>query len=105
MLLSGSWDGTIRIWDIRTEQCLHVVYDHHADVYGLVSHPQRPFVFASSSRDTSLRFWGMDETLSAKIKIKTILNNGVFPADVFAESGMCVCVCRAGAGSIDRIPS
>jgi len=33
------------------------VMDHHADVYGLASHPARPFFFVSSSRDQSLRFW------------------------------------------------
>lgn len=27
--------------------------------YGLTCHPQRPFVFASSSRDTTLRVWTM----------------------------------------------
>lgn len=31
--------------------------DHHADVYGLAMHPQRPFALATSSRDTTLRFW------------------------------------------------
>ncbi len=36
---------------------LQVVSDHYSDVYGLDSHPQRPFVYASSSRDTTLRFW------------------------------------------------
>ncbi len=144
-LLSGSWDGSIRVWDTRTGECLRVrapaaqrgrcrtkeglwhgwldgrstrgkrkvvlteldvtvrasnwqlgartvarhlehwsilvnvcvsvcvyvnivyvniarassqtVLDHYADVYGLDSHPSRPFVFASSSRDTTMRFW------------------------------------------------
>ncbi len=28
-------------------------------MYGLDSHPARPFVVASSSRDTTLRFWTM----------------------------------------------
>src|SRR5271163_1249416 len=39
--------------------CLFVVWDHHADVYGLACHPHRPFVFVSSSRDTTLRVWTM----------------------------------------------
>ena len=36
---------------------VQAVLDHYADVYGLDSHPSRPFVYASSSRDTTLRFW------------------------------------------------
>ncbi len=56
-LLSGSWDGSIRVWDTRTGACLKTVLDHYADVYGLDSHPHRPFVYASSSRDTTMRFW------------------------------------------------
>jgi len=57
ILFSGSWDATIRVWDVATSRCLHVAYEHHADVYGLTLHPQRPFFLVSSSRDTTLRFW------------------------------------------------
>ena len=57
----GSWDGTIRVWDFRTQTCLDVIWDHHADVYGLSCNPLRPFVFASSSRDTTLRRWSMEK--------------------------------------------
>lgn len=55
--ITGSWDATIRIWNVETAECLKVLADHHADVYGLAMHPQRPFALASSSRDTTLRFW------------------------------------------------
>lgn len=34
LLISGSWDYTIRAWDTRDGTCLDTVYDHGADVYG-----------------------------------------------------------------------
>eukprot|EP00727_Mastigamoeba_balamuthi_P011385 m51a1_g687 hypothetical protein (951) ;mRNA; f:322611-326513 len=70
-LLSGSWDGTIRLWDSQTAKCLRVCYDHHADVYGLDVNPHRPFIFASSSRDTTARIWSMEDEVS-ELKLKAI---------------------------------
>lgn len=34
LLISGSWDYTIKVWDTRDGTCLDTVYDHGADVYG-----------------------------------------------------------------------
>eukprot|EP00959_Pyramimonas_sp_CCMP1952_P348338 7296760-Pyramimonas_sp.AAC.2 len=36
-----SWDSTIRMWDVRTGECVRVITDHHADVYGIAAHPNR----------------------------------------------------------------
>lgn len=36
LLISGSWDYTIKVWDTREGACLDTVYDHGADVYGKV---------------------------------------------------------------------
>eukprot|EP00294_Goniomonas_avonlea_P015107 CAMPEP_0114549298 /NCGR_PEP_ID=MMETSP0114-20121206/5453_1 /TAXON_ID=31324 /ORGANISM="Goniomonas sp, Strain m" /LENGTH=1229 /DNA_ID=CAMNT_0001733971 /DNA_START=86 /DNA_END=3775 /DNA_ORIENTATION=- len=72
LLLTGSWDGCIRVWDTRSAVCLRVAMDHHADVYGLATHPQRPFFFASCSRDTTLRFW-VTEDFSASAKMLAIM--------------------------------
>ena len=65
LCFSGAWDGTIRVWDIRSCTCLQVLADHHADVYSLVSHPMRPAVLLSTSRDTTIRTWSLVDMMSA----------------------------------------
>lgn len=56
---SGSWDATVRIWDIRDGSSMICLSDHLADVYGIASHPERPFLIVTSSRDTTLRLWNL----------------------------------------------
>merc|ERR1719498_1335333 len=79
ILFSGSWDATIRVWDVAESRCLHVCYEHHADVYGLTLHPQRPFFLVSSSRDTTLRFWIFEDL------IRPLLVQAVARPERFAE--------------------
>jgi len=59
LLSSGSWDHTIITWDTRDQTILSISKEHHSDVYGIASHPERPFVYVSCSRDTSVRFWSI----------------------------------------------
>lgn len=59
-LLSGSWDGSIKMWDIRNGNHLYTLKDHCSDVYGITLHPHRPFLFSSCSRDTSIRTFIID---------------------------------------------
>ena len=64
-LLSGSWDSTIKMWDIRSGNCMLTINDHCSDVYGLSFHPERPFVFSSCSRDTSIRTFCIEGMISS----------------------------------------
>lgn len=64
--------------------------DNFGDVYGLDCHPDSPFVFASSSRDTTLRF--------------SVLRGDSFPlwvriAEIFAE-GPTVMMCSVLLGPL-----
>eukprot|EP00605_Chrysophyceae_sp_TOSAG23-4_P000471 GSChrysophyteH1.ASY1.ANO1.530.1 assembled CDS len=60
ILLSGSWDSSIRIWNTDTCECLLVVDGHAADVYQIVAHPARPLSYLSCSRDGTVRKWQME---------------------------------------------
>jgi WD repeat-containing protein 17 len=64
-LVSGSWDATIKLWDVRSGACIYTITEHTADVYGITFHRQRPFTFVSSSRDTTLRFWSIDQLITS----------------------------------------
>jgi WD40 repeat protein len=72
-LLSGSWDATIKLWDVRSGTCLFTITEHAADVYGLSFHPRRPFTFLSSSRDTTLRTWSIDHLVTT-LRIQLLLD-------------------------------
>ncbi|CAN0530494.1 unnamed protein product, partial [Ectocarpus sp. 12 AP-2014] len=75
LLLSGSWDGTVRAWDDRREACIAVMSDHVADVYGLSASPSRPFLYTSVSRDTTIRLFGL-EGVASSIRTGAVLAGG-----------------------------
>ena len=73
ILLSGSWDSTIRVWNTMSSTCLDVCKHHNADVYGLASHPSRPFLYVSTSRDTTLRMFCLDSPSVVLSRIHSLL--------------------------------
>jgi len=67
ILLSGSWDSSIKIWNTDSGACLHSVKAHAADVYSLVVHPDRPFSYLSCSRDSTIRLWELEGPVRASL--------------------------------------
>lgn len=62
-LLSGSWDGTARVWDVRSWDCVHVLPGHENGVC-VLGLPNGVIVTGSTGRqvgntvvDFQLRFW------------------------------------------------
>jgi WD40 repeat protein len=44
---------------------MYTITDHNSDVYGITLHPARPFLFASCSRDTTIRLFSIDGLVSS----------------------------------------
>jgi WD40 repeat protein len=57
-IISGSWDNTLRIWDLATGQCLRVLEGHKQNIHSLaISRDGRLAV--SGSEDKTLRVWDL----------------------------------------------
>lgn len=56
-LFSGSWDKTIRVWDVESLQCLRVLEGHGEAVLALAVGDT---FLVSGSYDTTVRFWALD---------------------------------------------
>ncbi|KAE9047080.1 hypothetical protein PR001_g332 [Phytophthora rubi] len=66
LLLSGSWDGTARVWSLETLQCLHVLSGHENGVC-VLGLPDGSLVTGSTGQqvgntvaDFKLRFWAKE---------------------------------------------
>ena len=78
MLISGSSDGTSRIWNTKYMICMGLISGHHSDVYGIDICPNHPFLLITSSRDNSIRFWNY-----VKNPIEFIINFKNFNNDIY----------------------
>lgn len=70
-LISGSYDQTIRIWDIdssiklKTSRCLKVLADWESDWVGnaytaIALSPNEKFIVSASQSNNTIRFWGIE---------------------------------------------
>ncbi|CAG8626996.1 1972_t:CDS:2 [Paraglomus occultum] len=59
VLVSGGCDRDVRVWDLNTGQCKHVLHGHTSTVRSLKMKDKR--IAVSGSRDTLLRVWDIQE--------------------------------------------
>ena len=54
LLYSGSWDRTIRAWNLDTNECITALQGHTSHVYCLIVHNN---ILYSGSGDKTIRAW------------------------------------------------
>ena len=75
LLLSGSMDGTIRVWDtVGNKQCMRSYHGHKEAVRGAHFRQEDGVDFLSYSFDTKIKIWDVETG-----KCKQTLGNGVVP--------------------------
>lgn len=69
MVLSASWDKTIKLWNMGDGRCLNTYTGHEHIVYSAMWSPLVPKCFASASGDRTLRVWDVRKPYMSGIVI------------------------------------
>jgi WD40 repeat protein len=59
MLANGSFDRTVRLWDLSTGQCLSVLQGHGSAIWSVAFSPDGSFL-ASASEDGVIKLWEVE---------------------------------------------
>ncbi|MEQ2173906.1 hypothetical protein GOODEAATRI_002382 [Goodea atripinnis] len=57
IIISGSTDRTLKVWNAETGECIHTLYGHTSTVRCMHLHEKR---VVSGSRDATLRVWDIE---------------------------------------------
>lgn len=65
-IISGSYDGTIRLWNLHTKTCIGIYRGHYSPVLSVKFSPLSHY-FASGSSDKTARLWSINSVCNLRI--------------------------------------
>jgi WD40 repeat protein len=94
LLISGSTDKTIKIWDLETGECLKTLTDHKHWVTSILIIPNNKFL--SGSCDKTIKIWD----LNSYACLKTLTNESEVYSLCLISDNQIACGCNNGSISI-----
>ncbi|MED6216685.1 hypothetical protein PIB30_010128 [Stylosanthes scabra] len=76
LIYSGSWDKTLKVWNLSDLKCLESIKAHDDAINGLVTCSRRGIVY-SASADGKIKAWGMEKKNSNNNKKMSHCSKGV----------------------------
>jgi WD40 repeat protein len=73
ILASGSDDKTVRLWDVKTGECLATLHSHTSGVFSVSFSPDGLFL-VSGSQDETLKIWDVSTSRCNK----TLIIDGLY---------------------------
>jgi serine/threonine protein kinase/WD40 repeat protein len=88
VLASGSWDHSIRVWDLATRQCIETLHGNSAEVWTVAFTPDGQGII-SGTKDGTVRLWPTNATPKEKFYA------GSFTPLKFSKDGRVLAVLNA----------
>ena len=74
-LLSSARNGTVCIWDITKKELKFNIKENIGDIYSINSFNKYPFLFITSGKDCSIRFWNLNYKMNLEKLLKDNMKN------------------------------
>ena len=91
-VITGSWDTTVRMWDVRSGECIQILEGHTGDVFCVHLHSSGYLL--TGSGDGTVRIWDITSTSQTNNSIAQIAHEGAKVWDIVElDAGRMLSVC------------
>ena len=108
MILTGSEDNTVKLWDLQSGKLIHTYVGHQGKINSVVFHPEQPYA-VSGSADGTVKYWYLDRPKEVATFASfhdewiTLLPEGYFVSSTEASRALNILFSPMKIGSMDQV--